>query len=323
MHPDQINHVLSSINSFDEFENLKREIQALEMLARMIAHKHNLPDMPMTLFPEGTNIVFKYGHSKVIKIFPPLHLDQFQSELLVLQHLQGKLSVPTPLIEFHGDVSGWPYIIMSKVDGTLLEEIWEELGHDNKVTIMNELGTLIREVHALPTNGLEEIDCNWNQFIQQQIDQCTERHRSKGLSQTLIDQIPTYIEPIKESLMLHAKPVLLTGEYTPMNFLVNKVDSLWHIAGLIDFGDCMLGLPEYDLLGPGAFLIQGDKTLLKAFLTSYGYSTDMLTEKLSHKLTSLMLLHKYSNLHAQLRIESWNRKVSNIKELEDLVWGLQ
>lgn len=321
MLPDRMNNILSSINSFDEFEKLKLEVQALEMLAKTITRKHDLPDMSLMLFPEGTNIVFKYGNNKVIKIFPPLHLDQFKSELLVLKHLHGKLSVSTPFIEFHGDIFGWPYIIMTKIDGTLLEEIWNDLGQDNKIIIMRELGELIREVHALPTDGLEEIDCNWPEFIQQQINLCTEQHRTKGLSKALLELIPAYLETTKKSLMIHTKPVLLTGEYTPMNFLVKNINGLWHINGLIDFGDCMLGLPEYDLLGPGAFLIQGNKMLLKAFLTSYGYPTNMLTEELSHQLTALMLLHKYSNLAVQLRIENWNHKVNNLKEIQDLVWG--
>lgn len=322
MQPDEISQILLSINSFDEVEKLKLDIQTLETLARMITRKHNLPEMSLVLFPEGTNIVFQLGKNKVIKIFPPLHLDQFKSDLLVLKHLQGNLSIQTPSIEYHGDVCGWPYIIMTKVEGALLEDIWNKLSQNNKIVIISELGSLIREVHALPTEGLEEIDCDWNQFITKQINHCTEQHRSKGLSQKLIGQIPAYIEPIKESLMIHSKPVLLTGEYTPMNFLVNKFDGLWHISGLIDFGDCMLGLPKYDLLGPGAFLIQGDKELLKVFLTSYGYTSDQLNENLSHQLTALMLLHKYSNLNVQLRIQNWNDKVNNLKELENLVWGL-
>jgi hygromycin-B 7''-O-kinase len=117
------------------------------------------------------------------------------------------------------------------------------------------------------------------------------------------------------------KPVLLTGEYTPMNFLVKQTHGVWHIEGLIDFGDSMLCLPEYDLLGPGAFLIQGDKSLLREFLTSYGYASTTLTPALSHQLMALMLVHKYSNLNIQVRIKDWKSKVQNLKDLENLVWG--
>ena len=84
----------------------------------------------------------------------------------------------------------------------------------------------------------------------------------------------------------------------------------------------MLGLPEYDLLGPGAFLIQGNKTLLRAFLTAYGYASETLTKTLSAQLTGLMLLHKYSNLNVQIRVENWKEKISSLTDLQNLVWGL-
>ena len=146
------------------------------------------------------------------------------------------------------------------------------------------------------------------------------QHQSKQLPTHLLQQLPAYLELIKSKLPKIKSPVILTGEYTPMNFLVKKTDGVWHIDGLIDFGDAMLGLPEYDLLGPGAFLIQGDKQLLREFMTSYGYSSDALTENLSQQLMGLMLLHQYSNLNIQVRIDGW-QGVKTMKDLEYLVWG--
>lgn len=304
--------------TLDEFEKLKLNHQASEEMAKAIIQECQLPEAPLTHFSEGTNIVFGYGEDKVIKIYPPFHHDQFTSDLLVMKHLEGKLPVKTPTIECAGEFDGWPYIIMTKLPGTLLETLWETLDHSNKIVIIRELGALIREVHSFSTHGLEEIDCHWEQFIENQIDHCVERHRSKDLPDSLVHQIPPYIESVKESLSQIKNPVILTGEYTPMNFLVKQVDGVWHIDGLIDFGDAMLGRAEYDLLGPGAFLIQGDKQLLREFLAAYGYSP---SELLSHHLMALMLLHKYSNLNVQVRIEDWQNKVHSLQDLENLVWG--
>lgn len=313
--------ILSSTQSFEDYEILKLNADIINAIAREIIERHQLPQTPLKLFSEGTNIVFSYGDDTVIKIFPPLHFDQFKSDLLVLKHLQGKLSVKTPEVKYEGDIFGWPYIVMSQLDGTLLETLWDEMDHDNKMIIIRELGALIREVHALPTSGLEEIDCHWNRFTHKQINDCKEHHRSVDLPNALIEQIPSYLDTTKDSLVKIDKPVLLTGEYTPMNFQVKQTHGVWHIDGLIDFGDSMLGLPEYDLLGPGAFLIQGDKSLLREFLTSYGYAANALTPALSHQLMALMLLHKYSNLNVQVRIKDWKKKVQNLKDLENLVWG--
>ena len=225
------------------------------------------------------------------------------------------------MIEYDGNITGWAYLVMSRLDGTLLEELWEKMDYDNKIIIIHELGLLIREVHSLPTQGLEEIDCCWHTFIAGQINACVERHQSLELPAYLLQKIPEYLTSISQVLLHIGKPVILTGEYTPMNFLVKQIEGVWHIDGLIDFGDAMLGLPAYDLLGPSAFLIQGDKRLLKEFLISYGYMPNKLTAELSHKLTALMLLHRYSNLNVQIRIKGWQNKVYSMQDLENLIWG--
>jgi hygromycin-B 7''-O-kinase len=212
---------------------------------------------------------------------------------------------------------------MSRLEGTLLEGLWETLSHDNKLIIIRELGALIREVHSLPTQGLEAIDSHWEQFIRRQIDHCILRHQDRKLSEVLINQIPAYLKSIEQRLPKINKPVLLTGEYTPMNFLVTQTSGVWHINGLIDFGDAMLGLPQYDLLGPGAFLIQGDKILLREFFKAYGYSEKEFTSQTSHQMMALMLLHRYSWLNMQIRIAGWEKQVSSLEDLENLVWGFE
>lgn len=314
-----LKQTLSTIHNFEQYEQCKEDIA--ESLARTIIDKHLLPEASLTLFAEGTNIVFLYDDSKVIKIFPPFHQNQFDSERLVLKHLDGKLTIITPTLEYEGEVFEWPYFIINKLEGTLLETLWDTMPQSNKAVILQELGELIREVHTLSTDGLESIDSHWPQFIEKQIAHCVEQHQAKGLEERLIHQLPEYLNSVVELLPKLKKPVLLTGEYTPMNFLVKQENGIWHISGLIDFGDAMLGLPEYDLLGPGAFLIRGDKELLRTFLMAYGYLPQELTNTLSRQMTALMLLHQYSNLNIQVRIPNWQAQVTHLHDLEHLVWG--
>ncbi len=317
----KVNTVLPNIKSNEEYDQLNLNDEIFKSAAREIISSHHLPDEPLELLL-GTNVVFLYGNNRIIKIFPPVHKSHFINEVLVMKHLYNKLSVRTPAVEYEGEISGWPYIIMNRLDGTLLEGLWETLDDDNKVIIIRELGSLIREVHSQPTQGLEAIDCHWEQFITNQIKQCVAHHRAKNLADSLVQQIPKYLDSAKEILPKIQKPVILTGEYTPMNVLVEQKSGIWHISGLIDFGDSMLGLPEYDLLGPGAFLIQGNKKLLKEFLISYGYLPEKMTKTLSQQLTALMLLHQYSNLNVQIRIHNWKDHIQSISDLEILVWGL-
>ena len=64
------------------------------------------------------------------------------------------------------------------------------MAHNNKMVIIRELGALIRKVHALPTEGLEAIDCHWPQFLEKQIAHCLKHHRAKGLPKALLQQLP-------------------------------------------------------------------------------------------------------------------------------------
>ncbi len=219
----KLSAIFSSIHSFEEYELLKQQINILENIAKEIINRHQLPTTSLKLFSEGTNIVFLHDDLNVIKIFPPFHQNQFKSEQLVLKHLEAKLSVKTPAIQHIGDIAGWPYIIMTKFDGTLLETLWENLAHSNKKIIIRQLGSLIKEVHAISTDGLEEIDCHWETFISQQIRNCVNQHRRRHLAESLVQQIPSYLATIEKSLQTIRKPVLLTGEYTPMNFMVKKI----------------------------------------------------------------------------------------------------
>ena len=313
---DALKQQMAMIHTFEDYVKQKSHIE--DDLARAITHSLPLPDMPLQLFADGTNMVFAWGESRVIKIFPPFHRDQFETERLVLKHLQGKLSVNTPILEYQGDVSGWPWLVFSKLQGTLLETLWEHLSLENKLVLIRELGALIREVHALPIEGM---DCHWPEFIDTQLRHCKEHHQKKGLPANLLQELPAWLHPVEKSLRVLKNPVLLTGEYTPMNLLVQQVEGIWHLSGLLDFGDAMTGLPEYDLLGPAAFLIQGNKALLREFLLAYGYEPKEMTGAFSHRMTALMLLHQYSNLDVQIRIPGWKDEVRNLGDLENLVWG--
>lgn len=81
--------VLPLVDTFEEYEAFKSNLYLLETAAKKIMLRHQLPELKLNLFSEGTNIVFEYGENQVIKMFPPFHRVQYQSEWLVLKHLMG------------------------------------------------------------------------------------------------------------------------------------------------------------------------------------------------------------------------------------------
>lgn len=84
----------------------------------------------------------------------------------------------------------------------------------------------------------------------------------------------------------------------------------------------MTGWGEYDLLGPGAFMAEGRPGRIRSLLHGFGYSDDMMDATLSRRLFALSLLHRFSDPMRQIRIEGWQQKADNLRELERLLWPL-
>ena len=139
------------------------------------------------------------------------------------------------------------------------------------------------------------------------------------MPQWFMDGADDFVQKNMHLLPLQPELVLLTGEYTPFNLMVNGEGN---ITGMIDFGDSMTGFNEYDFLGPIMFLAGGDKRLISALLNGYGYPKDEQNENLQKRLMLLQILHRYSDFDAQLRIKEWRTKSSSIEELMKLAFPM-
>jgi hygromycin-B 7''-O-kinase len=78
-------NMLPLIHSFEEYEIFKLKVDVLKTATKKITRLHKLSELPLKLFSEDTNIVFEYGENQVIKMFPPFHQGQYQSEWLLLE----------------------------------------------------------------------------------------------------------------------------------------------------------------------------------------------------------------------------------------------
>jgi hygromycin-B 7''-O-kinase len=119
---------------------------------------------------------------------------------------------------------------------------------------------------------------------------------------------------------LDGPPVILTGEYIPENFLLNRDGADWHVAGLFDFGDVMTGRGEYDLLGPSAFMTEGRPRRVQCLFEGFGCSAADITPELKRRLMALMLLHRFSDPVGKFCIEGWQQKAADIRQLQDVIW---
>ena len=299
---------------------LRREPERWLPAALDIARTHGLPSSDPHVFVGGTNLVVGLGDGLVLKIFPPLLRHQFEAERLSLALLQDRLSVEVPRIVAEGEREDWPYLAMTRVQGATGEEVWPTLDDAAKERLIGRIGELIAEVQRVPPGGLVLLEPKWEPFIEAQIAGCRAHHERLGLPAKFLVGLDDYVREAALLIPRRIAPVILTGEYSPENFILRREASGWQLAGLIDFGDVMTGWGPYDLLGPGVFMGEGRPERIRALLRGFGYEAAR-EGTLAHRLFALCLLHRYSNPLGQFRVEGW-QQARTLQELERLIWPM-
>jgi hygromycin-B 7''-O-kinase len=263
---------------------------------------------PVRQMAESTVLVALLGCEQVVKLYPPFLRDHYNFECAALTALEGRLSVPTPRRLATGEREGWPYLVMSQLAGVGLVAVWPTLSEAERCALLGRLGALVAEVHALPAHSLRPHAPTWPSFIQGQRQHCHARQQRTGLPPHLLHQLDEFLQGDLPT----GPDVILTGEYTPMNLLVQGPT----LVGMFDFGDGLVGPREYDWLGPLTFLAAGSAARCQAFFAGYGVVADA-AQRLA--LMRLLLLHRYSHLPAQIASLGWQHAQS-FEELTALIW---
>jgi hygromycin-B 7''-O-kinase len=287
-----------------------------------ICREHNLACNELQPFKQCSNLVAAVGGEWVVKIFPPFHRNQWESERRLLPPLRAASPVPVPELLAQGErADGYLYVVIGFLPGVTLEDRWPDLDRDNRAQIMRRIGEVMAGVHAHPVGDLVDLPPAFPEFLVQQIADCKARQERGGAPDWVVQGVDEFVGPALEFLELDATPVILTGEYTPFNLLVDDgPDGTCGLSAMIDFGDGMVGPAVYDLLGPIAFLGGGDPKLLQPFFEGYGHLPWPLGSGQRQGLLALLLAHRYSYLKAQLRMDGWT-DCGNLEQLADHIFG--
>lgn len=286
-----------------------------------IALRHGLDVSALSPAALGANLIAMNGRA-VVKVFPPFLRFQWESERLALPFFHDRLTVPTPALLHEGEHHGWPYVVITQLEGTPLETLWPSLTEASRCALLQQIGVLMAEAHQLDAAPLAQLEPHWDAFFAQQRANCHARHAQRELPGNLLDQLEPYLaraDAALNTLLQSRRPCALTGEYTPMNLLAVPDGKSFRLSGMFDFGDVMVGPAEYDMGGPCVFLCAGDATRFAAFLQGYGRVADA---QLTQTLMALLLLHRFSDLRVQVRIDDWQRRVESLEALAALLFPL-
>ncbi|UPJ62844.1 aminoglycoside 3'-phosphotransferase/choline kinase family protein [Bradyrhizobium sp. 191] len=307
---------LTDVESFRAFRSAPSQWLPI---ALDIARGHGLDVSAPHVFATGTNLVVGLGETLILKIFPPLLRAQFISERGSLTQLAGHLDLPIPEIVAEGERDGWPYLVITRLAGTLGSEVWPSLPEDQKERVLRQIGETIASVQRVPLGELAQIEPRWDDFMRRQMQGCRARHTRLGLAPKFLAGLDDLLHDAAQLIPMDAPPVILVGEYIPENFLLACDDGQWSLKGLFDFGDVLAGWRDYDLLGPAAFMAAGRPGRVKSLLEGFGYTK--LDFALKRRLMALMLLHRASDLNSHICIAGWQDKADDLVELQELIWA--
>lgn len=287
--------LLPKVEGRADYAPRQPEVEPWLPAMRAICARHGLATVALKRLDGGTNVVFASGADRIIKLYPPYWAREHASERMVAERVFGKLSVATPELYASGEIEGWPYLVMQRLDGVQLHSVWSGLDHTGQLRLAVELGELLAQLHALPTDGLDLLAAKWAAFVADLPQRCVARHRARGVAEEWIGQIPGFLERAGPLDPPGAR-VLLDGDFHDGHLLVAQDHGRWRLTGLYDFDDALLGPRAADFAAPGLFVMAGRRTLLRAFLRAYGLPDAALGPALSARLLAYTLIHRYRDL---------------------------
>ncbi|MGH1362383.1 MAG: aminoglycoside phosphotransferase family protein [Calditrichia bacterium] len=289
-------------------------------VAQSICNRHGLSSPQLVRSKDGENVIFFVGENLILKIYGGFR-DGFAREKAVLLSVQTASDTITPEICFEGDVDGWNYLMMTRLNGKLAKDVWPEVSFGNRIDIATELGLLLKQFHSQASSTtLPALYQDWQGFLRRQFKSCIDRQRENGANPEWLESLPEYMSDRIDLLDSKEKPVLLHGDIHLGNLMLIQNNGRWQISGLFDFGDAFHGNVEYDFVAPGVLMIQGNRELQRAFLLAYGYEESQLDAELRAKLMLLTILYECSNLRKYALRLAPEAVDFTLAELEAAIW---
>ena len=278
----------------------------------------------MTPARDGTNVVFTTDRH-VVKLYPPCWAAGATAEWAILGHVDGRLGVRTPAIVATGYLDHWPYLVMTRLSGTILADVWPGLVSQERRALARQIGEILARLHALPTAGLSAYPAlaeRWPRLLGLSIQECVDRHRGHGAPEEWLARLPAFLEHLPPLHPAGFTPVLVGGDVHCWHLLVTEANGAWRIVGLFDFDDAMLGWWEYDFAIPALSMMARQPTVLAECLHGYAGSRLARDVDWSRRLMAYSLLNRYWGLDFILNGGDPDRRFTTFDELEQALFAI-
>jgi|GEM_PF-1430782 len=292
-----------------------------------IGARHGLDTSDARLFASGSDVVF--GTREVVfKLTDPKWREQVTHERAWLAHVHGRLSVATPRVLGTGELEGWPYTLMSRVEGEPLGDVWSRADPATRLALARDVGRLVAEWHALqvPTRVRD-----WDAFAPLAIE--SSQGRLHALAEGRGELAPLAREALAFLADLarrcgaasvldaaragfgDARRVCLHTELLDQHVLVDASGDAPRPVALIDLADAEIGPPDYDTPALVEFVFRGEPGALGAFFEGYDAASGRARGDVrGERCLAWSLCHRFASLPRLSRAAGDARDLDTLSE---------
>lgn len=260
----------------------------------------------------------------IIKVYEPQWAWKQAKEIHVYGLLAAvpDLTCRIPQVLGSGDAAnptGRSYTVFTKVDGTPLAEIDDELTSADRLAIYRQIGKLLRAVHRAPQAGFgylvtEILDPAFsnNAYVQRQFDKKLCEFLERGGPGPLARAVERTVTAHHDVIAVPVEPVLCHNDMHEGNILVARNGNAWSVQGFVDVENAVAADPMIDLAKTDYYAVQGDPAKRNGLLDGYGPVPDDLPAR----------LRLYRLYHA-LELWDWFAKIGQPQHLPGITTDIE
>ncbi len=311
--------ILPNVENRQHYSTLFEQDTHWEPAIAHLMKQHGLTGIPERGV-RGSHIVYRVG-SAWIKLMAPLFAKDMAFELAGLECAKNRISVPIPEILAQGIMEEWPYVILSHLEGERIGDVFFQLAPEDQLDLAEQIAEVTKSIHGVEANQIVAGRGDWSAFIRERLYGFEAHHKNKNLHEKWLSELPSFMAKFREEEFLSKRPIFMHADLTWDHFLVSQSGVRWNITGIIDFADCRLGHPEYEMVASIAFLFKGNRQAMRNYVTAMSISST-LDERLSEKLLAWTVLHFFSDLNTYFSRELEEVPVGDFSSLARRVYPM-
>jgi hygromycin-B 7''-O-kinase len=292
-------------------------LPTLELLRR----RHKLPDGQWQRFKSGRNAVFSLDDKFVLKLTPPFWRDDALHEVAALRCIKPQIRLDCPEVLASDELDSWQILITNFLPGRILSTLWKTLPLSAQTTLAGQIGQIAATIHTVKvdTNYQKALSFDWLSLLNSQLTDFRLELAQSDAPAHLQTTFESFVTKTKWQNTLETASVLLHGDLSAVNFIVEEHPNQWRITGLLDFGDSSVGAPLHDFLSPNFNTFQAKADLLTAFYDGYKLPSGSRTLEFQNQLMLRTLLwYSWADVKRRLPPEhttSWEKIASDFWHL--------